>query len=201
MTGGWTVPQETPEMFDTELLQKYNGWAEGSGSNATPVALLATQVVAGTNYAFLCKEEAGADAARWVVNTIYVDLEGKASLLSSCPIDLANVATIPASGQQGAPIAGGWQAQASGKPPMLEESAENAFESAAADYKDVALVPVALLGTQVVSGVNYLVLCTGTPDGVDTAPSLYVVKVYQDAGGTAQITSAEPLDLSHYIEY
>ncbi|MBQ1366079.1 MAG: hypothetical protein IIY60_09725, partial [Clostridia bacterium] len=54
----------------------------------TPVTLLGTQVVAGTNYAVLSKASEINNGSKWVIIYLYQDLEGNASVLSIADVTL-----------------------------------------------------------------------------------------------------------------
>ena len=72
-----TVPGLANENFSAGL-----GYSIKAGMEYTPVALLATQVVAGTNYRLLCEARATVpDAeAEYVILTVYADLQGGAEI-------------------------------------------------------------------------------------------------------------------------
>ena len=53
-----------------------------------PVALLGTQVVAGTNYAVLSKASEINQGSKWVIIYLYQDLEGNATVLSVTDLPL-----------------------------------------------------------------------------------------------------------------
>ena len=69
LSGGWEdsgskeLTQEQKDVFDKAL--------KTSGGDYTPVAYLASQVVAGTNHSFLCKSGDG----KYLVVTVYQDLQ------------------------------------------------------------------------------------------------------------------------------
>ena len=63
----------------------------------------------------------------------------------------------------------------------------------------VDYTPVALLATQVVSGTNYRLLCAGTPVTPNGVTELYVVDVYEDTSGKAEITDAQKVLLAEYV--
>ena len=94
LSGGWFVPEdacgsdipdEVSAAFDKAASQVDWIW-----SKVTPLTYLGSQVVAGTNYALLCKAEAPDDApANIVVITVYEDLEGNAEITNTCGLDLA----------------------------------------------------------------------------------------------------------------
>ena len=83
LPGGWSETG-SPVMTE-EAKAAFQKATEGLlGVSYTPVALLSTQVVAGTNYRILCEATVVYPGAEmhYVVMTIYEDLQGNASILS-----------------------------------------------------------------------------------------------------------------------
>ena len=183
MMGGWAVnreemsvilPDEAVEIFEKAGLDGY-----------TLINILATQVVAGVNYAFLARNEAG-----FAVVKVYRDLQGNVAVTGIAPLDAVHILTAEETVPAG--LVGGWTVWDTGKPAALPtEEGEAAYETAvfAAERN---LKPVALLATQLVSGMNYKVLAQ--EDG-----ALYVVTVYQPLAGDAAITEIVTLDLLAYL--
>ncbi len=88
ITGGWT-PAEDPAVTE-ELQAVFEKGTEGLlGVGYTPVAFLGSQVVAGTNYAFLCQARVVYPDAKptFVVVFLYKDLSGNVSVLSIADFD------------------------------------------------------------------------------------------------------------------
>ena len=83
MTGGWeNVPHETAEL-PADAQAAFDKAVEGLvGAEYVPVALLSTQVVAGTNYCILCQITPVAPNATptWTLVYIYADLDGNAEI-------------------------------------------------------------------------------------------------------------------------
>ncbi len=181
MMGGWQINTEDIAIALTEEEQEI--FSKAQAEDYAAVAVLATQVVAGTNYAFLARNENG-----WAVVTVYRNLQGEASLLSIQPIDLADVKI--AEDEMPADLVGGWAIrEVSSNAAVLTEEAHAAFAAAA---QDRALAPIALLGTQLVAGMNYKLLALENG-------ALYVVTVYQPLTGDAEITEIAPMDLLAYV--
>ncbi len=185
--GGWTINQDEISVILPDAEQAIFDQAAPEGY--TLIATLATQVVAGTNYAFLARNEEG-----FAVIVIYNDLQGNAAVTSIAPIDVINILTAEETVPAG--LIGGWTIQDTGKPAVLPtEEGEAAYETAvfAAERN---LKPIALLATQLatqlVSGMNYKVLAQ--EDG-----ALYVVTVYQPLEGDASITEIVTVDLLAYV--
>lgn len=94
LAGGWFVPDDAcGSEIPKEAAAAFDKAAETvdwSWSKVTPLAFLGSQVVAGTNYALLCKADSPDDSpSTIVVMTIYQDLEGKAEITNTCGLDLA----------------------------------------------------------------------------------------------------------------
>jgi len=84
LAGGWTVNEDNPTEIPQEVMTAFNTAMDGfTGSVLEPVAYLASQVVAGSNYCLLCKSTPVTlnPTAGYVFVYIYADLEGNAQVL------------------------------------------------------------------------------------------------------------------------
>ena len=181
LSGGWTVNQSfgTPDI-PSEPKAAFDK-AVKSGEY-TPVAYLGSQVVAGINYAFLCTDKNG------TLNTvkIYNDLSGNASILD---VKAVNIADYTQDAEPNyAQLSGGFT-YSSAIGASLDDDAKTAFDKAAAELTDVSYEPLACLGTQVVAGTNYAVLCKAVPAAAKSVCALAVVIVYNDLQQNATVTS------------
>ena len=92
LMGGWQDASELPNMLTDEENEVFEKALDGIvGVSYTPVAKLASQVVAGTNYAFLAlgtSVTVQPITHLYVIN-IYADLQGNATLNNICGIDLS----------------------------------------------------------------------------------------------------------------
>ena len=88
---------------------------------------------------------------------------------------------------------GGWSAVEDG---MLTEEAAAALDKALEGFVGSTVKPFALLGTQLVAGTNYCILCTVTPVVPNGTPHWALVYVYQDLKGNAQIMGFEDIDFT-----
>lgn len=202
VVGGYTISDEAPgsSLTDHEREVFDAATKELVGVTYTSVSTLATQVVAGTNYAFLCKGEV-ADAqgtTGWYVLVVYEDLSGKAELTSAEQVDLADVHVTDDTADVEA--VGAWAVVMPEATELVPADAADAFAKAAEAYVGVDLRPLATLGTQVVAGTNYLVLCAGEPTTANPVAQLYVAEVYSNLDGNAEITSVQTFDLLSYID-
>ena len=168
--GGWTL---TEDAALTEAAKgAFDKAMEGLvGVNYTPVALLGTQLVSGTNYCLLCEATVVYPDAKpyYAVVTVYQDLQGKAEVRNIVALDLGKIEETgkiedsqPESGQ----LLGGWTL----------------------DRDSFLEVPdgVMHLATQVVAGTNHVVLCKGWN----------LCFVYADTQGKTEIVKTVPLDIA-----
>ena len=94
LMGGWQDTDSLPNMLNDKENEVFEKAMEGlTGVGYQPVATLATQVVAGTNYAFLAlgtTVTAQPITHLYVVN-VYADLQGNATLNNICAINLSTL--------------------------------------------------------------------------------------------------------------
>lgn len=201
LDGGWEVSDEavTSLLSDeqAEIFQKAVG--EMLGVDYEPVAVIGQQVVAGMNYAYLCKTTVvTADPQpEWAVVVIYAPLDGDPSFTSAVPIDLADVHVL--SETDAGLAVGAWETPEATTAATLPDDVAAALDALNAEgtYK---LVPQALLGSQLVAGNNYQVLCIGNEAAAeDGKVHVYDVTFYIDLEGNASTTSVEMLDLVSYV--
>lgn len=186
VTGGWTVAQESSEpSIPSEAKAAFDqAVSELTDGSYRPVAYLGSQVVAGVNYAFLCTVS---DRSLCVVK-VYRDLEGNASVIETKDVSIADYTTDEQIAFPEAGMAGGWYVdEATGA--ALPEEAQTAYETAMTGLVGVSYTPVVCLGTQVVAGTNYAILCRATTVTAEPATALAVVIIYADLEGGARMTS------------
>ena len=97
LSGGWAAAAD-PAITD-EVKAVFDKGMEGLvGVDYVPVALLGTQVVAGTNYAFLCQGTVVVPDAvpAWKIVFLYQDLEGSVSILNIADFDFGTLCTYGA---------------------------------------------------------------------------------------------------------
>ena len=178
LVGGWAMP-------DSFALDEKSGaafekaMAELVGVDYTPLACLGSQVVSGTNRAYFCRSQVVYPGAQPFFSIVYIyeDLNGEASITG-----IENVTPdgrFDEAAGNGQALAGGWSV------PEDDAEALAAFEAAAAKITDVTYTPVAVMGQQVVSGMNYCLLCRA--DGSDARPYYCFVQVYRDLQGAAEV--------------
>lgn len=87
--GGWQITEEAavPNEVRLALEKTLEGLV---GAQWEPVALLGTQIVAGTNYCLLCRiiPVVPEPAGHYALVYLYVDLQGNAEILGSTDLDI-----------------------------------------------------------------------------------------------------------------
>ena len=97
LCGGWT-PSEDPAVTE-ELKALFDRGTEAlTGASYIPVAYLGSQVVAGTNHAFLCQAVTAYPGAletapAYAMVYLYEDLSGHVSILSIADFDIGSLCT------------------------------------------------------------------------------------------------------------
>ena len=94
-------------------------------------------------------------------------------------------------------LAGGWQ-NVPCEAVELPEDAQAAFDKALDGLVGARYVPVALLSTQVVAGMNYCILCQITPVVPNPTPTWALVYIYADLQGNASITNVYELYIDRH---
>ena len=91
--------------------------------------------------------------------------------------------------EEPAPIIGGWTINEAMDPAENKEAME-AFNKATDSLEGYRYEVVAVLGSQVVAGMNYSYLCKGEAVIPDAKPEYVMVNVYEDLDGNAEITES-----------
>ena len=173
MLGGWKVDRDASVEVEDAVLH------------------LGSQLVSGTNHCVLCRG--------WVLNFVYEDLEGKTEILQSVPVDVAALAEAAVEEIE-EPVGmtlGGWSLTEDG---AMSDEAQSAFDKAMDGLVGVNYAPLALLGTQLVSGTNYSFLCEAAVVRPDAKPYYAVVTVYENLEGAAEVRNIVALDLGDIAE-
>ena len=111
---------------------------------------------------------------------------------SAAPADTSTATVVPTADASAEPddIVGGWTVNEGALP--IEENPEvlEMYHSLPVkeDYE-----PIALLGTQVVSGTNYSILVKRLAPAPDAAPPFVIMTIYQDLDGNADMVSVNSI--------
>ena len=131
-------------------------------------------------------------AAFALAETMILSLAAYGSTKDSGKEDSSSAQTESAQDVKDNPL-GGWEVN-NGKL-SLEENAEAkaAFEKATEGLTGFEYEPIALLGTQIVSGTNYSILARGKAVVPDAEPSYEIITIYEDLEGNAEILGEKAL--------
>ncbi len=188
-TGSWKVAES---MVVTEELKKYfdEAISKLDGYNHTPVLLLGTQVVAGTNYCFLTTSTIQANNAAKEMKLTYINVDpsGSANFIKD------TVLKLPGVGEGGEKV-GGW---AYAESTVITDDIFKVMEKATETLTGATYEPVAYIGSQVVAGTNHAILCKSTPSVAELngATTYVLVYVYEDLQGKCEITETTDVVLS-----
>ena len=155
-----------------------------AGVSYKPIALLGTQVVAGTNYAVLCRSTVVYPDAQPEIKIMYIyeDLEGNAQIMGFQTII----------GEQ---LMGGFTANSGKLAFGKNKSVKRIYKNAMKGLTGVSYSPVAYLGSQIVAGTNYMVLCRSKVVYPGTPYKWSLVTVNKDLDGKASLVDIETLEL------
>ena len=188
VAGGWETPDESLALSKNPAARTAFKKAVNKlkGSSYTAIAFLAAQVVAGTNYEILCRETpTDGCEAHIKIMYIYEDLQGNA--------EVTGFKTII--GEQ---LMGGYTANTDKYGLSKNKEIYTAYKAATKELVGVSYEPVAYLGSQVVAGMNYLVLCRGKVVVPNAKYSYYLISVYADLEGKISLGEINALALGTY---
>ena len=185
LAGGWLITESSeitlPESIQADFTSAL------SDNSLMPVAILGEQVVAGKNYMILCKN---VKEEKLKVAQFYVDLQGKTELTSLTDFELTDYVEGEGAGTE--QLDGGWSLPEDFGDPQVPEDAMSAFGNVATEK--TVMRPIAELGMQFVSGINYALLC-------EDGENLEVVVLYVDLDGKTEITNIHKINLADLAKY
>ena len=97
------------------------------------------------------------------------------------------------------PVSGGWAINEEGSAELPEE-VKKAFDSVTSELMGTELEPVAYVGSQVVAGMNYMVLCRATTVTENPVTNYQMLVMYVDLEGKAKLNALTDFDVTKYIE-
>ena len=189
VVGGYIIDTVKGEIPETAM--KAFDAAVSADQGITPVALLGSQVVAGTNYAFLVE-----CAGKYSTMVIYKPISGETpSVLKTKEFNFEEYLTkeinvIP----EGEMLEGGYNVEMEGGLTSMPERLATATCGAFINFDECILEAICQLGTQVVAGTNYALLCRGFNEGSEIA-NLYFVELYAGVDGTYSLLTVNPINL------
>ncbi len=96
-------------------------------------------------------------------------------------------------------LTGGYTVKSEVEAVELPEDVKAAFDLALEGYTGVGLTPIAYLGSQVVAGTNYAILCLGKVMNPTAQPTLKVAVINKDLEGNASMLRVNDFKLVDYV--
>lgn len=188
LTGGWSANQGSllPE-DNADAMKAFTAAVEGmTGYKYEVLAVLGSQPVAGTNYAYLCKGTAvvpDATSAYLLVN-VYEDLDGKAELRGTRELLPAAAAGMTAE----------WKYNSGDSAPQANPAVQEVFEAALTGKVGSVYEPIAYIGGAGEPENSYTLLC-GNRAVPNADRSFCLLTVQKKADGSVEVRDTEKLEL------
>ena len=187
--GGWSVPAshevtEEHKKIYKDACSKY----DGTGSSHEPVALLATQLVAGTNYCFYCQSTVKSSKGPLSPVIVYINVN------PSGEADFINTDRDFFYDNKGEVVPGGWENAAD---PSITEDIKKIMSKATETITGEEYEPVAYIASQVVAGKNHAILCKATPStkGLSNEAKYVILTIYENLDGKCEITKTTDVSI------
>ncbi|MBP5260996.1 MAG: hypothetical protein J6Z43_02570 [Clostridiales bacterium] len=187
LLGGWQLA-DSSEITDEMRAMFDDAFTEFAGAGYTQLAFIASQVVAGRNYCFLCQGQVVAPDTDpfYALVYIYEDPDHESIITN-----IVNV-SLPGGGASGdTAIPGGWEYIDS-----ADVAAGDVVSSATAQLTGADYEAIAAIASKVTSGTSYAVVCRVTPVTPDATSSIQVVEIHEDANGTCELVDSVELDIA-----
>ena len=184
--------KETEVIYSDEVKEVFEKATLNYEEKLKPVALLGEQVVAGTNYMFLCRS---GDAFKTVI--IYKDLEGNAEVTKVNNFDASKYINKNKSINAATAI-GGWTTNIPEETGKLEKRVQDAFDQAMESVIGVSYYPVEILAHQEFEGDNYAILCYGRVSDQSGTTGVFIVTLKIEENGHSVALSISAIDIREY---
>ena len=185
-TGGWIVTAGDPGIEKhPEAKAAFEKAAGGLlGAKYEAFAVIATQVVAGINYCILCRITPVVPEPKQSIQLVYIyeDLNKNAKITDRRVLI-------------GESALGGFEANAGDLSLDQNPKVKEAYEKALTGRLGVDHEAIAYLGSQIVSGTNYLILSKDTVVAPGAEAAVALLTVYEDLKGTAELIKTEKIVL------
>ena len=199
IVGGWEIYTENktidiPISAKTAFEKAYKEYDE---IKLEPIALLATEVKEGTNYMFLCLGSSKKNASTYKMVVVNNNQDNKAKITSVKDLELAKYANQD-SEQDSLTLTNNWVPFENFKEATLPTDIKKSFEDATKNFEGMTFKPIALLGSQVVSGKNYAILALGEMTADKTYYTIDVLTIYVDLNNNSLLSQLSYLNLSDF---
>lgn len=196
--GGWEIVLTNKQVYIPEDAKNaFDNAFNKDSYDLNIVALLAKQVVSGTNYMFLCKDNSSND---YKIVIVYNNLDNVSQITKMAYFDYTKYAHNNTQYYPDRTV-GRWDVIIPDEETELDEEVRDIYNTGIQKVPNIDYKPIALLGKQVVSGTNYAVLAYGKLQKTDTPEKgIFLLTVYKDLNGTIDIPSLSYIDLKEFNE-
>lgn len=197
LSGGWHINMDA-ELVSGVSKNASNAFEKAykayKGNKLEPIALLGSQVVAGTKYMFLCKDTTDED---WKIVVVSVDLEGNTKITDVNTFDYVKYVSKDITIDNDDTVVGGFIVyDGMGEAKLPDEIGFSLIQG----VDGVSYRPIAYLGSQVVAGQNFAVLAFSKTTTKDSYPILSVLTIYKDLDNNSKITSVAQVKLADLVK-
>ncbi len=193
VTGGLELTNNNVFVAPENLIEDYNkAMDDYTGRSTDPIALLGTQVVAGTNYMFLCTED-----KEYKVVVVYNDLENNSSITKATTFDFKQYVDKN-NDIDVEELVGGWTIEVPAKPIELSENVQAIFDKANENMVGATYYPISQVAHQNKDGKNYAILCFGRLSDQNSTTGVFLLTIKEDENGADTIVSISHVDLKKY---
>lgn len=174
--GGWSIVDDTAPTDEAKAALS-KALEKLVGANYEAVALLETQVVAGTNYLLLCKitPVVPNPSSHYGIVSVYADLQGGAEITQIADTEFG----IP-----GEVMPGGWYESVYD----ADDDTKAIVENAASKLVGAKYEAVCHVAEQVVAGKNHVILCRITPVVPNATYHYGFAVIYEDLQGNCELS-------------
>ena len=188
LLGGWFANQDSLLPADNaEAMKAFDAAVEGmTGYKYEVLAVLGSQPVAGTNYAYLCKGTVVAPDATpaYLLVNVYADLDGKTELLGTK--ELLPVAAAKMTAE--------WKYNSGDSNPQANPAVTEVFAAALTGKVGSVYEPLAYIGGAGEPDDCYTIFC-GNRAVPNADRSFCLLTVQKKADGSAEVLDSEALEL------
>ena len=195
LTAKWTMPESIE--VTSELNGLFNEGVEGlTKATFEPAAYLGYIEETNLDHAFLCKTTEDTGKTFWSVVYIKEDSEGKVNLLDVQSIMLSeslDKGAVQFGTVSGDELVGSWSVDGESVSKGIGDISDDikvAIDEALKSKVSVTYEPIMIMGSQVVSGTNYAVLCKN-----ETSSEWTIVYVYKNLDGKGTLMNVATFDL------
>ena len=195
LTAKWTMPDSIE--VTSELNDLFTEGVEGlTKATFEPAAYLGYIEETNLAHAFLCKTTEDTGKTFWSVVYIKEDSEGKVNLLDVQSIMLSESSdkgAVQFGTVSGDELVGSWSVDGESVSKGIGDISDDikvAIDEALKSKVSVTYEPIMIMGSQVVSGTNYAVLCKN-----ETSSEWTIVYVYKNLDGKGTLMNVATFDL------